>query len=141
MPEIKGTAVKSIEGVRVTADGNHMLLTMQRTDDVEFTVAIPMTHVPGLMMLCSQSIGRAAEFAGKDAGTKEALTVESWEMNQDQSNHLVLSLTLAGGGEVSFRLPADSKQRIAELADRVAPKRTHQEIGGVHIERPGSKPH
>lgn len=140
MTTITGTAVKAIERALVTDDGSHALFTFRRADDQEHTIALPVEALQGMIMLSSNCLGRAAELKGADPQTRNALVAEDWEMNQDAQNYLVMSLKVAGGGEVSFRLPADSKQRIRELADKVAPRR-EKSMSDIRIDRPGSKPH
>jgi hypothetical protein len=115
--EIKGTAIRQVNAAMVTEDGQYMLLRLQPQVGPEMILALPASQIGNLIQIAAQGATGAREKSGVDPNVKEAFVVAACNVHQAPEDRVLLSLTLAMGGELSFQLPAGVQQ---PLIDRLA---------------------
>ena len=121
--QINGVGIRKVQAAMVTDDGQNMLLRLQPMAGNEMVLAIPQNQISNLILLAAQGASGARTKRGVDPNIKEAFIVEDWELHlEPEDRALVLSLILAAGAELSFRLPFGVQQpMIDKLAATVAP--------------------
>jgi hypothetical protein len=121
--QIRGTGIRKVNAAMVTDDGQNMLLRLQPHAGPELVLALPAGQLNNLILLAAQGASDSRRKREVDPGLKEAFVVEDWEIHLEPEDRvLVLSLTLAGDAELSFRLPIGIQQpMIDKLAATVAP--------------------
>jgi hypothetical protein len=107
----------------VTEDGENMLLRLQPHVGEEMVLALPAGEITNLILLAAQGMTQSRANRGIDPNVKEAFIVEDWDLLLEPEDRvLVLSLTVKGKGELSFRLPLGVEQPLIDkLAATVAP--------------------
>jgi hypothetical protein len=108
----------------VTEGGQNVILKMDPHAGPELALAFPTGELSKLILLAARGSTRARAAQGIDPAVKEAFAVEDWQLDlEPQDRVLVLSLTLSGGAELSFRLPLGIQQPLIDkLAATIAPR-------------------
>jgi hypothetical protein len=125
--QIRGMAIRKIDGAMVSDDGLHMLLRLQPMAGEEIVLSMPADQISALIGVAAQAASGARARRGVAAGTKEAFAVEKWDVHTagPENGTVVLSLTLAGNAEMSFRLPEGIQQPLIDkLAASIPPSAT-----------------
>jgi hypothetical protein len=112
--QINALLVDSVEGAALTDDKQHLLLKLHCDPEGELTLAVPVKLSAQLVDLAALGIPNAAKLPTGE-GTAAAFDVTWWELRLVVgSTDAVLSLTLANGGVLSFRVDQTMQRAIQE---------------------------
>jgi len=101
----RATLIKAVAGAKVSEDGRYMLLKLKLSNAKESVVAIPISEAARLIDLVAYALTKSAELREQPRYKRRAFQTLActvgWEALGD---HVVLTMKLPSGGNLSFRM-------------------------------------
>ncbi len=99
----------------MTADGNHLALTLRERSGGFLTLGVPGEAVPHLIDRAARALSDRERILRPDADGSARSAATWWNLTRnDQAGGFVLSLSFGMGGALSFLLTEDMAARLRD---------------------------
>jgi hypothetical protein len=133
MAEFAASEIAKIDSMKMTAEGDLLVLKTKLPNNSEVIVGIPLHKIPSLIKFASAGRSGALKALNADLNKEEPYKTTRFELWGNPSKKTaVLSLTIEHGGRMDFALPERMPQAIYDALGVLLGK-------SIPVQEPGTR--